>query len=45
MRVTETAHRLEWQDWIDSMLRQPYAVANGMLAIPDVPASSGTKLA
>lgn len=37
MRVTETAHWLEWQDWIDPLLRQPYAVANGMLEIPDVP--------
>ena len=25
MRVTETAHWLEWQDWADPILQQPYA--------------------
>jgi mandelate racemase len=37
MRVTETAHWLEWQDWIDPLLLQPYEVERGMLKIPDVP--------
>jgi mandelate racemase len=37
MRVTETAHWLEWQDWIDPLLQQPYAVAQGQLQIPDEP--------
>jgi len=37
MRVTETAHWLEWQDWADPILRRPYRVADGMLHIPDVP--------
>lgn len=37
MRVTETAHWLEWQDWADPILRQPYAVRDGMLYIPDTP--------
>jgi len=37
MRVTETAHWLEWQDWADPILQQPYAVKNGRLHIPDVP--------
>ena len=37
MRVTETAHWLEWQDWADPLLQQPYEVKNGMLHIPDRP--------
>jgi len=36
MRVSETAHWLEWQDWADPVLRAPYAVRDGMLRIPDV---------
>lgn len=37
MRVTETAHWLEWQDWADPILQQPYRINNGNLQIPDVP--------
>jgi mandelate racemase len=37
LRVTETAHWLEWQDWADPILQQPYAVKDGLLHIPDVP--------
>jgi len=37
MRVTETAHWLEWQDWADPILQQPYAMRDGALHIPDVP--------
>ena len=37
MRVTETAHWLEWQDWADPILKQPFAVKNGHLEIPDIP--------
>jgi mandelate racemase len=37
MRVTETAHWLEWQDWTDPLLQQPYAIKDGHLHIPDVP--------
>ena len=37
MRVTETAHWLEWQDWADPILRRPYEVKDGMLHIPDAP--------
>jgi mandelate racemase len=37
MRVTETAHWLEWQDWADPILQNPYAVKDGLLQIPDVP--------
>ncbi len=37
MRVTETAHWLEWQDWADPILQQPYKIQDGQLHIPDVP--------
>jgi mandelate racemase len=37
MRVTETAHWLEWQDWADPILQKPYEMREGMLHIPDVP--------
>ncbi len=35
MRVTETAHWLEWQDWADPVLQKPYEVKDGLLHIPD----------
>jgi mandelate racemase len=37
MRVTETAHWLEWQDWADPILENPYEIKDGLLHIPDVP--------
>ena len=37
MRVTETAHWLEWQDWADPILQKPYEIKDGQLFIPDVP--------
>jgi mandelate racemase len=37
MRVTETAHWLEWQDWADPILQTPYDIKDGLLHIPDVP--------
>ena len=37
MRVTETAHWLEWQDWADPILQRPYALKDGFLHVPDVP--------
>lgn len=37
MRVTATAHWLEWQDWADPILQKPYEVRDGLLHIPDVP--------
>jgi mandelate racemase len=37
LRVTETAHWLEWQDWADPILQQPYRVTDGILEIPDAP--------
>jgi mandelate racemase len=37
MRVSETAHWLEWQDWADPILQRPYELKAGKLHIPDVP--------
>jgi mandelate racemase len=37
MRVTETAHWLEWQDWADPVLEKQYEMKGGSLHIPDVP--------
>lgn len=34
MRVSETAHWLEWQNWVNPILKQPYEVFQGMLQIP-----------
>jgi mandelate racemase len=37
MRVTETAHWLEWQDWADPILQEPFAVRGGKIEIPERP--------
>jgi len=37
MRVSETAHWLEWQDWADPILQAPFEIDGGMLRIPDRP--------
>jgi mandelate racemase len=37
MRVTETAHWLEWQDWADPILQRPFEIRDGHLHVPDVP--------
>jgi mandelate racemase len=37
LRVTETAHWLEWQDWADPILQDPYEISDGRLHIPDRP--------
>jgi len=37
MRVTDTAHWLEWQDWADPILSEPFQVDNGHLVVPDRP--------
>ena len=37
MRVTETAHWLEWQNWAHDILQRPYDIEDGQLHIPDVP--------
>lgn len=37
MRVTETAHWLEWQNWADPILQEPYEIAKGEIHIPARP--------
>jgi len=37
MRVTEAAHWLEWQDWANPILEEPYPVSDGKIHIPDRP--------
>ena len=37
MRVTETAHWLEWQDWADPILAEPFERKKGHMLIPDRP--------
>ena len=37
MRATETAHWLEWQDWANPILQEPYAIREGKLHIPNRP--------
>jgi mandelate racemase len=35
MRVTDTAHWLEWQDWADPILAEPFELKDGHLIVPD----------
>jgi len=35
LRVTETAHWLEWQDWANPILGEPFKVRNGDFIIPE----------
>ena len=37
MRVTETAHWLEWQDWAYQILAEPFQLADGRLIVPNKP--------
>jgi mandelate racemase len=37
MRVTDTAHWLEWQDWADPILREPFPLKDGFVRVPDKP--------
>ncbi len=37
MRVTETAHWLEWQDWAYPVLAEPFELVAGSLVVPDRP--------
>ena len=39
MRVTETAHWLEWQDWADPILAETFKLEAGHLVVPDRPGS------
>jgi mandelate racemase len=37
MRTAETAHWLEWQDWVNPIFQQPYEVNAGQIFIPERP--------
>ena len=37
MRVTESAHWLEWQDWADPILEEPFELRDGQLIVPNRP--------
>ena len=37
MRVTDTAHWLEWQDWGSPILAEPFEVKDGRIVVPDRP--------
>ena len=37
MRVTETAHWLEWQDWADPIVAEPFERRNGRVIVPNRP--------
>jgi mandelate racemase len=37
MRTTETAHWLEWQDWANPILAEPFEVRDSRLVVPDRP--------
>ena len=37
MRVTDTAHWLEWQSYADPVLTEPYKLQDGNLLVPDKP--------
>jgi mandelate racemase len=37
MRVTETAHWLEWRDWGNPIITEPFEVKDGFIHVPDRP--------
>ncbi len=37
MRTTPTAHWLEWQDWADPVVKEPFEVKDGQIHTPDRP--------
>ncbi len=37
MRVTETAHWLEWQDWAYPILKEPFGLRDGCIEIANRP--------
>jgi mandelate racemase len=37
LRVTDTAHWLEWQDWAYPVLAEPFPLKDGHLMVPDKP--------
>jgi mandelate racemase len=42
LRVTESAHWLEWQDWAYPILAEPFALVDGDLVIPNRPGAGIT---
>jgi mandelate racemase len=42
LRVTESAHWLEWQDWADPIVSETFPLADGMLTIPSRPGAGIT---
>ncbi|SAK47287.1 mandelate racemase/muconate lactonizing protein [Caballeronia fortuita] len=37
LRITETGHWLEWQDWVNPILQAPFELEDGSIHIPDRP--------
>jgi mandelate racemase len=37
MRITEGAHWLEWQDWVNPLLQAPFEIKDSKLHIPNTP--------
>jgi mandelate racemase len=37
MRITESAHWLEWQDWAGPVLKEPFAAKDGKLWVANRP--------
>lgn len=37
LRITETGHWLEWQDWVEPILEAPFAIKDGLIHVPDRP--------
>ena len=40
LRVSESADWLEWSDWADPILAEPFVVENGIAHVPNVPGNS-----
>ena len=39
MRATEAAHWLEWRDWGNPIIAEPFEVKDGFIHVPDRPAN------
>lgn len=40
LRVSESADWLEWSDWAEPILTEPFTVTDGCVTVPDVPGNS-----
>ncbi len=40
LRVSESADWLEWSDWAEAILAEPFAVENGIATVPNIPGNS-----